>query len=66
MVYSGLKHELYRKNKSYNDIARELGTYPATICNKINGRARFTIDEVKKISTILEFDKDRILAVFFE
>lgn len=60
-----LKHYLWRKNISYYKLAKIMGTYPSTVCNKINGKSNFSLAEVILISRYLKLSKDEIYRIFF-
>ena len=50
-MYKNLEREMIRKNISRNVLAEFLGVKNATICDKINGKFSFKLNEALKIKT---------------
>lgn len=45
-----------------SDVAEELGISRVTYCNKENGKAPFTVDELKKLSSIFKVSSDELIS----
>lgn len=61
MKLNKIKGRLKECNITYDEVSSMLGISKTTFSDKINGKKRFYIDEIKKMSKILEFtDKEKI------
>lgn len=63
-----LKLKSIRVGKGYiqSKLAKEMGTSENTYNRKELGMIAFTIEEVKKISEILDLDIDQVNDIFFD
>lgn len=59
-----LKGKLKEKRINYISCAERLGTSVTTFNNKINGHSRFYIEEIEKLSTILELTTQEKIDIF--
>lgn len=48
-VYVNLESEMVRKRVNRSDLAETLQVRYATVCDKLNGKSSFTLDEALKI-----------------
>ena len=56
-----LKGKLVENGKTYKDGAKALGVSTNTFNDKINGKRKFYVDEVNKLSELLKLtDKEKI------
>ena len=51
-----LKAEIVANEKTIPSLADEVGIKPKTMYNKINGQSQFTVDEVKRICSVLRIE----------
>ena len=59
-----LKGKFREKNMSYGKVALYLGVSKTTINNKINGKTSFYLDEIEKLSTLLNLTIDEKVDIF--
>lgn len=55
-MYKNLEAELARKGMKKGDLAKALNIMPSTLSNKLKGKTIITLDEAKKIKSILDVD----------
>ena len=60
-----LKAEMVLHDKSVDDICAAAGFGRSAWFRKVGGESQFTQNEISAISDLLEFDKDKIVDVFF-
>ena len=63
-MYENLKIEMSNKGITQKDIARLLGLRIASVCDKINGKFSFKLDEAFKIRD--KYFKDLTIEYLFE
>lgn len=56
MNLAKLKGKIREKDKTYEQCAKAINRTPATFCAKMNGKAKFFIDELEKLGDYLEMD----------
>lgn len=61
-----LKGKLVEKGKTYSDCAEYLGFSTVTFNNKINGKGKFYIDEVNKLSEFLGLTNEEKINIFLD
>lgn len=59
-----LKGKLLEKGKTYQDSAGYLGISTNAFNDKINGKRRFYVDEVNKLSILLELTDEEKIDIF--
>lgn len=59
-----LKGKLKEKKKTYEHCAQLMGTSVTTLNNKINGHSKFYIEEIEKLSIILELTTQEKIDIF--
>lgn len=59
-----LKGKLLEKQKTYKEAAAYLGITVSTFNTKINGRGKFYVDEVNKLSKFLELTNEEKIDIF--
>lgn len=59
-----LKGKLREKGKSYEDCAGYLGVSVTTFNSKMNGRSKFYVDEINKLSTFLGLSNSEKIDIF--
>ncbi|WP_373599447.1 helix-turn-helix domain-containing protein [Paraclostridium bifermentans] len=64
MKLDKVKGRLRENNITYNELSSMIGMSVTTFNNKINGKQRFYIDEIKKISKILNFTDEEKIDIF--
>ncbi|SFJ26964.1 helix-turn-helix domain-containing protein [Terrisporobacter glycolicus] len=64
MKINKLKGKLREKNVTYKKCADFLGLSDTTVNDKINGKTRFYIDEIEKLSSMLELTVDEKIDIF--
>ena len=64
MKLNKVKGRLKEKNITYYEFSSMLGMSVTTFSDKINGKKRFYIDEVKAISKILKFTDEEKIDIF--
>ena len=55
-MYPNLRAEMARKNVTLSWLADQIGMNVSTLSEKMNGKAKFTLDEAKKIKKALDVD----------
>lgn len=60
-----LKYFLARQGVSVNELAEILQLTRGTMSKKINGRADFSLQEVRRIAKILSLTKEDVWSIFF-
>ena len=66
MKVNELKAELARKELTIGEFAELTKIARTTIWKRFKGRGEFNLSEIKRISTILGLDNNRILEIFFD
>lgn len=61
---SKLKGKLVEKGKTYQDGAETIGVSTNTFSDKINGKRKFYVDEVNKLSDLLELTNEEKIDIF--
>ncbi|CEN81416.1 MULTISPECIES: helix-turn-helix domain-containing protein [Paraclostridium] len=64
MKLDKVKGKLRENNITYDEFSSMIGMSVTTFNNKINGKNRFYIDEIKKISKILNFTDEEKIDIF--
>nr|WP_195366163.1 helix-turn-helix transcriptional regulator [[Eubacterium] tenue] len=64
MKLDKVKGKLRENNITYDEISSMIGMSVTTFNNKINGKKRFYIDEIKKISKVLNFTDEEKIDIF--
>ncbi len=59
-----VKGRLKENGYTYNEFSLMIGMSTTSFSDKINGRKRFYIDEVKKISKVLNFTDEEKIDIF--
>lgn len=59
-----LKGKLLEKRKTYRDCAEHLSVTITTFNNKINGKSKFYVDEVNKLSEFLGLSHEEKIDIF--
>lgn len=59
-----LKGKLKEKRMNYKTCAQRLGTSVTTLNNKINGHSKFYIEDIEKLSIILELTTQEKIDIF--
>lgn len=63
--YAKLKGRIKEKYGTQEAFAKAIGLTPTTFSFKINGKAKFTQDEIVKAVELLEISRDEITEYFF-
>lgn len=63
--YAKLKGRIKEKYGNQGDFAKAIGLTPTTFSFKINGKAKWTQDEIVKAVELLEISRDEITEYFF-
>lgn len=63
--YAKLKGRIKEKYETQEKFARAIGLTPTTFSFKINGKAKWTQDEIVKAVELLEISQDEIVEYFF-
>ena len=63
--YAKLKGRIKEKYGNQGDFANAIGLTPTTFSFKINGKAKWTQDEIVKAAELLEISRDEITEYFF-
>ena len=63
--YAKLKGRIKEKYGNQGDFAKAIGLAPTTFSFKINGKAKWTQDEIVKAVELLEISRDEITEYFF-
>lgn len=66
MNFNRLKGALVERGKTYADCAKALGFSTTAFSNKMNGHARFNIEEANILSDYLELSNEERLRIFFD
>lgn len=66
MNYEQLKQELRTNNKTYKDMAEEMGISEIAFKRKMNGVSEFKHSEILSIYSILELSEKCFKEIFFE
>lgn len=61
-----LKGKLTENEKTYRECAEYLGITVTTFNNKINGRGKFYVDEVNKLSKLLRLSNEEKINIFLD
>ena len=62
-----LKREIDKKNSSIEEISEQIGIDKSTFYRRLESKGRkFTIEEVIKISSILNLDRKKVDEIFFD
>ena len=62
-----LKREIDKKNSSIEEISEQIGIDKSTFYRRLESKGRkFTIEEVIKISSILNVDRKKVDEIFFD
>lgn len=64
MKLDKLKGKLVEKKKTYEDCSRDLGVTISTFNNKMNGRSKFYVEEINKLSGLLELTNEEKIDIF--
>ena len=59
-----LKGKLVEKKRTYDDCSNFLGIAIATFNNKMNGKSKFYVEEVNKLSEFLELTQSEKVDIF--
>jgi len=59
-----LKGKLVEKKKKYADCSKALGIETNTFSNKMNGKSKFYVDEVNKLSEFLGLTESEKVDIF--
>lgn len=65
MKSNELKAELTRNEKTYADMATELGVSVIAFQRKINGETEFKSSEISALKTALNLSAERVAEIFF-
>lgn len=65
MNYAKLRGAIKGAGFTESDFAIKLGISRSSMSQKLGGKVDFSVEEIKKISSILAFSNDDILNVFF-
>lgn len=63
--YAKLKGRIKEKYGNQGNFAKAIGLTPTTFSFKINGKAKWTQDEIVKAVELLEISRDEIAEYFF-
>ena len=63
--FNELKVLLLRRNDTYEDLAKYVGTTKTTIVRKISGRSQWAWDEMQKIKEHYELTNEEFMNIFF-
>lgn len=63
--YAKLKGRIKEKYGTQENFAKAIGLTPTTFSFKINGKAKWTQDEIVKAVELLEISRDEITEYFF-
>lgn len=61
-----IKSKLILLGKSVLWLANKLSISKASLYNKLNGKTRFTLDEVRIITDVLELTDEEVIYIFFD
>lgn len=61
-----IKSKLILLGKSVLWLANKLSISKASLYNKLNGKTRFTLDEVRIITDVLELTDEEVIDIFFD
>lgn len=64
MKLNRIKGKLKENNITYSEFSSMIGISTTTLNDKMNGKRKFYIDEVKKISNILNFTDEEKIDIF--
>lgn len=64
MKLNRVKGKLKENNITYSKLSSMIGISTATLNDKMNGKRKFYIDEIKKISNILNFTDEEKIDIF--
>lgn len=64
MKLNKIKGKLKECNITYGELSSMIGISQATFSDKMNGKKRFYIDEIKKMSKILNFTDEEKIDIF--
>lgn len=64
MKLNRIKGKLKENNITYNELSSMIGISTTTLNDKMNGKRKFYIDEIKKISNILNFTDEEKIDIF--
>lgn len=64
--FNELKVLLLRKNDTYEDLAKCIGTTKTTIVRKISGRSQWSWDELVMIKDCYNLTNEEFMNIFFE
>lgn len=59
-----LKGKLRECNMNYAEVAAKVGISVASLNNKMNGKSKFYIDEIEKISKVLSLSDTEKIDIF--
>lgn len=59
-----LKGKLVEKRKTYEDCSKHLGITITSFSNKMNGRSKFYVDEINKLSNFLKLSNQEKIDIF--
>jgi cyanate lyase len=60
-----LKGKIVEKDLSYKNICNKLGIGLSTFYAKLNGKTEFTLKEGYELATMLDFNSEDVLNIFF-
>lgn len=60
-----LEYEMRKRGDTLDSLAAKLGMSRATLCYKKNGKSSFTVDEIKLISELYDFNEADVIHIFF-
>ncbi len=64
-MYEKLKARMTEKNITQKALASKLNLSEGAISSRLKGKTGWTIDDIKKVSSILELSNDDITRYFF-
>lgn len=59
-----LKGKLVEKKKTYDDCSKFLEVTTSTFNNKMNGKSKFYVEEINKLSELLELTNEEKIDIF--
>lgn len=59
-----LKGKLVEKRKTYEDCSKHLSITITSFSNKMNGRSKFYVDEINKLSNFLKLSNQEKIDIF--
>ena len=65
MNYQELKGRIRAKGLTYEDVSKKTGIGISALNNKLSGKTKFNVQEVKSISDCLDIQSTEIVKYFF-